>query len=89
MKDGEKDEDITQIGTIELERHEINIKSATASFEDYDYQRGLDVCLALLRKDFDNHEAHSLILDTFHALGFQNQLTKNARDELKEIMLKK
>jgi len=70
LHDVEKDEDQTKIGTIKLERHEMNVDHARRSFQDYDYQKGLDVCLALLKKDFNNHEAHSLILDTFHALGF-------------------
>ena len=50
---------------------------------DFDYERGLEVCLELLRRDYDDREAHLLILDTFHALGFKNELVLRVREELR------
>jgi hypothetical protein len=68
----EAEEDHNEVGSIKLERHEISLKEAKNSFEEFDYQKGLDICLELLRKDFDNHHAHGHILEAFHTLGFQN-----------------
>ena len=41
----------------------------------------------MLRRDFDEKEAHLLILETFHALGFKNELVLKVKEELKQIML--
>jgi hypothetical protein len=47
----------------------------------------MNICLELLKKDFDDFEAHSLILETFHTLGFKNEVAINTKVELKNIML--
>ena len=55
---------------------------------NFEYQDGLNICLRVLEADFDNIEAHRLILETFNSLGFRNQLTLKTKEALKEIMLK-
>jgi thioredoxin-like negative regulator of GroEL len=64
-----------------------SIEAARGFMGEFDYDRGLEVCLALLRKDYDNQEAHELLLDTFHTLGFKNELVLRVREELRTILL--
>ena len=66
-----------------ISRGQVSIEAAKASLADFDYERGLEVCLELLRRDYDDREAHLLILDTFHALGFKNELVLRVREELR------
>jgi thioredoxin-like negative regulator of GroEL len=54
---------------------------------NFDYEKAIDICLYLLEKDYDNYRAHSIILETFNSLGFQNQLTIKTRDKLRAIVL--
>jgi hypothetical protein len=53
------------------------------AFDEFDYQKGCDICLELLRRDYNNNDAHSLILDTFHTLGFKNELIINLKAQLR------
>ena len=70
-----------------LSEDQICIEVARVSFDEFDYQKGCDICLELLRRDYNNNDAHSLILDTFHALGFKNELIINLKAQLRQIML--
>ena len=54
--------------------------------EEYDYEGGLKICLKLLEADFDDWEAHILMLSTFHTLGLKNRLVTKVRQDLKQIM---
>jgi len=45
------------------------------------------MCLELLRINFDNHEAHALLLEVFHALGFKNEVVLRTREQLKELLV--
>ena len=81
VRNEEKEHSLT--GQTDLNEDQINIETAKACFEDFDYQKGLDICLELLRRDYDDTEAHSLILDTFHALGFRNELINNLKAQLR------
>ena len=65
----------------------ISIDVARVAFDEFDYQKGCDICLELLRRDYNNNDAHSLILDTFHTLGFKNELIINLKAQLRQIML--
>lgn len=64
------------------------IKLAEQLLGNFEYQEGLNICLRALEADYDNIEAHRLILETFNSLGFRNQLTLKTKEALKEIMLK-
>lgn len=79
--------DNTLTGQTDLKEDQINIETAQGCFGDFDYQKGLDICLELLRRDYNNTEAHSLILETFHTLGFKNELINNLKAQLRQIML--
>ena len=48
------------------------IQLAEKLIENFDYQEGLSICLHALAQDYDNMEAHRLILETFNSLGFRN-----------------
>jgi hypothetical protein len=41
----------------------------------------------LLQSDYGNAEAHELVLQVFHELGFKNQIVIEGKLRLKEIML--
>ena len=47
---------------------------ASVYMDEYEYEKGLKMCLQLLKEDFDNTEAHMLLLEAFHTLGFKNEL---------------
>jgi hypothetical protein len=79
--------DHTLQGHTNLTEDQISIEIARTSFEDFDYQKGCDICLELLRRDYNNHDAHTVLLDTFHALGFKNELIINLKVQLRQIML--
>lgn len=64
------------------------IQQAQKLIDNFDYQDGLNICLQALEHNYDNIEAHSLILETFNSLGFRNQVTLKTKEALKEIMLK-
>lgn len=66
-----------------------NVQVARRLVEDYNYEEGMNICLGLLTADFDNTEAHQLLLECFHALGFKNELVNNVRSQLKTIMLER
>lgn len=56
-----------------------SVQVARQLVEDYNYEDGMNICLGLLAADFDNTEAHQLLLECFHALGFKNELVNNVR----------
>ena len=64
------------------------IERAEELVQNFEYQEGLGLCLRALEVDYDNIEAHRLVLETFNCLGFRNQLTLKTKDALKDIMLK-
>ena len=64
------------------------IQLAQKLIDNFDYQEGLNICLQALEHNYDNIEAHTLILETFNSLGFRNQVTLKTKEALKEIMLK-
>ena len=64
-----------------------NIAQAANCFDNFDYAGGLEICLKLLRHNYDDAEAHVLISETFHALGFKNELVLKVKEELKQVML--
>ena len=53
----------------------------------FDYDKVLGICLELLKEDFDNTEAHMVLLEVFHTLGFKNELVSDTKKSLKEIMM--
>ena len=55
------------------------VEVARKLVEDYNYEDGMNICLNLLAQDFDDTEAHQLLLECFHALGFKNELVTNVR----------
>lgn len=61
----------------------ITIEEARDHLARFDYDEGLEICLQLLKKDFDDSEAHILIQETFHALGFKNDLVLDFKVKLK------
>jgi len=61
---------------------------AKTKLDNFEYQDGFNICLKILEKDYDNIEAHQLILETFNSLGFRNQLTIKTKETLKKILLK-
>ena len=73
--------------THQIEEHELNIGSARQLLQVFEYERGVRICLELLKQDYDNAEAHELILDTFHTLGFRNELVLRVKDDLRLIMI--
>lgn len=64
------------------------VEAARVYMAEFDYERGLEVCLELLRRDYDDQEAHHLLLDTFHTLGFKNELVQRVRGQLRDIMIR-
>ena len=48
------------------------IQLAEKLIENFEYQDGLSICLQALAQDYENVEAHRLILETFNSLGFRN-----------------
>lgn len=38
-----------------------NIDAAKELVDDYDYDKGLEICMALLKQDYSNIEAHMLV----------------------------
>ena len=46
------------------------------SLESFHYEKGMKILLKLLMQNYDNLEAHALILESFHILGFNNDLVK-------------
>jgi SOS response regulatory protein OraA/RecX len=86
--DSRADENDSQAsGKSELKEEQISIEFAKHCFDEFDYQKGCEICLKLLKRDYNNDEAHQLILDTFHALGFKNEFVISLKAQLKEIML--
>jgi hypothetical protein len=63
------------------------LKDARASLERFDYARCLQICLGLLRDDFDQPEVHMLLTETYNQLGSSNPYVCEARQQFKEIML--
>jgi len=72
---------------VKAECADVSIASAKCALEEFDYEKGLNICLELLKQDYENYEAHMLILQTFHTLGFKNDITIATKDQLKAIML--
>lgn len=64
-----------------------DIEVARDLVEDYDFEKGLQMCLSLLKRDYDDIEAHMLVQECFHALGFKSELVLKVRTDLKVIML--
>ena len=73
--------------THKVEEHELNIGSARQLLHVFEYEKGIRICLDLLKQDYDNSEAHELILETFHTLGFRNELALRVKDDLRLIMI--
>lgn len=73
--------------TQKLEEHELNIGSARQLLEVFEYEKGIKICLELLRQDYDNSEAHELMLETFHTLGFRNELVLRVKEDFRLIMI--
>ena len=46
------------------------------------------MCLSLLKRDYDDIEAHMLVQECFHALGFKSELVLKVRTELNQTKAK-
>ena len=65
----------------------ISIEEAKLQLQDFNYDQSLQICLKLLEEDYDHCEAHMVVLETFHALGFKNELVLDFKEQLKTVML--
>ena len=63
------------------------LKEASKAVDLFDYERATVIALSLLSRDYDDADAHAIILDTFNELGFRNQLVMDTRDVMRDIML--
>jgi len=43
--------------------------------------------IELLERDFDNQEAHILLLKVFNDLGFRNDLVTSTKDKLRKVLI--
>ena len=60
---------------------------ASKALNDEDYKLAAAASLELLRRDFDDFEAHQSLLIIFNQLGFKNELVEKTTDEFKNIFL--
>lgn len=70
-----------------LENENASIEEAERCIKNFEYEKGMDICLKLVEQDYNNEQAHVLILETFNSLGFKNKLALKTRDRLKAIVL--
>jgi hypothetical protein len=71
------------------DEYEESIYRASKLIHSFKYKDGLDICLQMLEKDYNNYEAHHLLMKTFSELGSRNELVKACSHQLKEIMFEK
>lgn len=45
--------------------------------------------IELLERDYDNQEAHHLLLKVFNELGFRNDLVTATKDKLRSLLIEK
>ena len=59
---------------------------ASKALNDEDYKLAAAAALELLRRDFDDFEAHQSLLIIFNQLGFKNELVEKTTDEFKNLL---
>lgn len=79
-----KDDVQIQLDMSSPELHRM-IKLALA---DKDYHVVAAAALELLRRDIDDYEAHSALLQVFNQLGFNNELVDKSSAEFKSLILR-
>ena len=81
-----KEEGLESFKPVEGDRDQLLIE-ARECLVQFDYERASHIALSLLNVDYDDAEAHAIILDTFNELGFRNQLVIDTRVTMRDIML--
>ena len=62
---------------------------ASEALSDVDYEQACGMLIELLERDYDNQEAHHLLLKVFNELGFRNVLVTSTKDKLRSILIDK
>jgi len=65
-----------------------NIEYANKLIANYDYENSINICLNILEKDYDNGEAHALLMQIFTELGSRNQFVIEGRKKVKDLFLR-
>ena len=72
------------------------LQSAMGALKDYKYEEAISICLNVshlfvtwqaLKEDYDNGEAHTVLLQGFNDLGYRSQLVQDTRTKVKELMI--
>lgn len=79
---------IEERGLKEGKKAEVaSISAAHNAMSEFDYEKCMDICLMLIKKDFDHSEAHILLQEVFIKLGVRNKKVEAARKKLANLML--
>lgn len=63
------------------------IIAAHEAMSEFDYEKCMDICLELIKVDYDHPEAHILLQEVFIKLGIRNSKVEAARKKLANLML--
>jgi len=72
-----------------IPKEEINtIEYANKLIANYDYENSIKICLNLLEKDYNDGEAHALLMQIFTELGSRNLFVIEGRRKVKDLFLR-
>lgn len=62
------------------------LQEAQTSLYFYNYEKAMNISLALIARDYDDREAHAVILETINLLGFKNELVIETRMKMRHLL---
>jgi len=65
-----------------------NIDTAKELYDKNNFEKAVKISMELLKVDYDNNEAHELLVKIFNELGSENNLVVDSRLNIKDMLLK-
>ena len=77
---------------LHSEPHEVDdngdYATVQALADEFEYEEAIEACIDILERNFDDNEVHALLLNIFGELGSKNELVRDGRKRLHEILLR-
>eukprot|EP00347_Sterkiella_histriomuscorum_P010322 403376753 len=74
--------------SVEKKEIDTNIDNARELYEKNHHEKAIKISMELLKQNYDDNEAHQLLLQIFNELGSDNSLVINTRLDIKDMLLK-